>query len=787
MRRMSRHKVISRAGLSGLVLLAAPTVSAWAQTAGAETVIVSGIAPLPGTAIDAGKIAGEVESVSVPSLTQDHQQDVLPNAIATQFASVNVNDEQGSQFQPDFVFRGFEASPISGVAEGIAVYQDGVRLNEAFGDTVNWDLIPEFAVNRLTLQSNNPVFGLNALGGAVTLEMKSGLDFEGTAAQLSGGSFGNVTGNGEYGARLGNFGVYLGIGASHDDGFRYCSPATLSQLYGDLAYQSGPWTLHLSISGAFNDIGAVGPTPVELLVQDPRAIFTFPQSMRDEAELVQFRGSYRLGGASTVSFNSYYRHFHQSLVDGNTTDVTICANDAGQLCLEGAGNYPDDALYDKAGNVVPASALPPGVTPGETDFTRTNAKSLGAAIQMSFAQPVGGRANNLVLGASVDDSLTGYAAHGELGSLSPSLEVVGAGVVIDQGLSPTAQPPIEAPVDVGAKTLYSGFYVIDVLDVTRALSLTLSGRLNTASLGLNDKLGDTLNSSQSYSRVNPGAGLTYRFSRLVTAYGGYSESNRAPTAGELSCADPSSPCLLDAFLVSDPPLKQVVSRDYEAGLRGGMPAVFLPGTLTWNASFYRTDTANDILLLATDINGFGYFQNSGTTRRQGADLRLAYRDDRWRLSASYSYLDATFRNAEILSSNSPAADANGLIYVVPGDRLPLNPADRVAMSGDYTLLPGVSIGADVRLQSGQYLAGDQSNQEPKMPGFATVNLRGAWRFMPSLELFAEVQNLFDRAYDTYGAFTQLDGLPPNVNLRDPRTFSPAPPRLFYGGLRLNLP
>jgi iron complex outermembrane recepter protein len=187
---------------------------------GAETVVVSGVAPLPGTLIDADKIAGEVQTLSVSDLTRDRQQDVLPNTVATQLASVNLNNEQGSQFQPDFVFRGFEASPISGVAEGIAVYQDGVRLNEALGDNVNWDLIPEFAVNRFTLQSNNPVFGLNALGGAVTLEMKNGLDFQGTTAQLSGGSFGNVTGDAEYGSRFGNFGVYLGLGLSQDNGFR---------------------------------------------------------------------------------------------------------------------------------------------------------------------------------------------------------------------------------------------------------------------------------------------------------------------------------------------------------------------------------------------------------------------------------------------------------------------------------------------------------------------------------------------------------------------------------------
>ena len=379
--------------------------------------------------------------------------------------------------------------------------------------------------------------------------------------------------------------------------------------------------------------------------------------------------------------------------------------------------------------------------------------------------------------------MTNYSAYGELGTLMPNLRVVDTGVIIDQSQSTTAQPSIETPVNVDARNTYGGVYAIDVFDITPALSWSVSGRLNTAQISLADRLGDTLNGDHGFTRFNPGTGLAYKFSDLLTAYAGYSESNRAPTASELSCADPNSPCLLDAFLVSDPNLKQVVSRDYEAGLRGGSGFDLLPGSFTWKANFYRTDSANDILLLATDINGFGYFQNSGTTRRQGADLNFGYTDDNWKLSASYSYLDATFRSPQTLSSNSPAADDNGLIYVQPGDHIPMNPANRLTLSGDRTILPAWSVGVDVRLQSGEYLVGDDSNQVPKLPGYATVNLRTAYQIVAQFEVFGEIQNLLDRDYYTYGSFTQLDGLPPNYNLSDPRTFSPAPGRLFFAGVR----
>ena len=748
-------------------------------------VTVVAATPLPGALIDPDKLAGEVQTLSVAPLAEDGRRaDVIANLVGGQLASVSLNDEQGSRFQPDLSFRGFTASPISGVAEGLAVYQDGVRLNESFGDGVNWDLIPQFAVRDVTVQSNNPVLGLNALGGAVTLSMKDGLTFDGAQAELSGGSFGNVSGNGQLGRRFGDVGLYLGAGAQHDDGFRYHSPATLRQAYGDLAYQHDRLTLHLSASAALNDIDAVGPTPVQLLAADPRAVFTYPQSMRDEAEMVQMRGTYAVSSTLAFSANLYYRRFRQHLVDGNTTDVRACANDAGQLCLEGAGQYPGDALYDAHGDAVAAGALPPGATPGETDVTHTLTDSFGAAVQAAAAGSIAGHGNSLTAGAAIDQGRTRYAAFGELGAVQANLDVVGAGVVIDQALSPTAAPPIEAPVDVRAQNTYAGLYAIDVFDITPRLSLTLSGRWNSARISLRDQTGGGLNADHRFSRFNPGVGLAYRIAAPLSAYAGYSEANRAPTAGELSCADPTSPCLLDAFLVSDPALKQVVARNVEAGLRGRLSASALPGVFTWNLSAYRTLSQDDILLVATDINGFGYFQNAGDTLRQGVDLNLGYRDGRLRVALGYTYLDATFRNAQTLSSNSPAADANGLIYVKPGDRLPMMPANRLTLSTDYDLTRAVSLGADLRWQDGQYLVGDSSNQEPKLPGFATVSLHAVYRAGPGLELFGEVQNLFDRRYYTYGAFAQLGGLPPSVSLSDPRTYSPAEGRSITVGARL---
>jgi iron complex outermembrane receptor protein len=777
---------ISRTVSATLVLVISAASVAFGQTAppDVETIVVTGISPLPGTAIDANKIAGEVETLSVPRLARDRPQDLLPSLAQSELSGIALNDEQASPFQPDFVYRGFEASPISGIAEGIAVYEDGVRLNESFGDTVNWDLIPQFAVERFTLQSNNPVFGLNAIGGAVTLAMKNGFLFDGAQAMLSGGSFGNLTGNAQYGERSGRMAFFVGVGGLHDDGFRYDSPTALRQAYADAAWRDGDLSLHLSASGALNNIGALGPTPVQLLARDQRAVFTSPQAMRNATELVALRGTWQASDVLVVSANTYFRHFDQSLIDGNTSDVTYCANDQAELCLEGEDLFPQDALFDSKGNPVSARVLPQGATPGETDLARTDTNGFGGTMGASLTAPFFAHANTLEFGISADRGLSSYSAHGELGALLPNLDVVGTGVVIDQALSPTAQPPLEAPVAVNAGNTYAGAYAIDVFDATPQLSFTLSGRLNLAEIDLSG-LADGSGGTHSFTRFNPGTGVAYRIYNGITAYAGWSQSNRAPTPAELSCSNPASPCLLDAFLVSDPDLKQVVSNNVEAGLRGGFTADFLPGRFVWNAGAYRTDAANDIELLATPVNGFGYFANAGTTRHQGFDLHLGYHDTRLRFDASYSYLQAIFLDALTLASNSPAANAQGLIFVRPDDHLPLNPQHRLSLSADLSLTADWSAGADVRFVSSEFLAGDQSNQEQPLPAYATLDVHSSFRLNPHLELFGEIDNLTGARYYTYGAFTELGHLPPGLDLANPRSYSPAPGRLFYAGVRTN--
>ena len=135
-------------------------------------------------------------------------------------AGLSLDSAAGNPFQPTLFYNGFESSPLQGTSQGIAVYLNGVRFNQAFGDTVNWDLIPDLAISRLNVEGSNPVFGLNALGGSVNVRLKDGFSYHGAEMDASGGSFGQVQGEFQYGAQRGNMALYVAGSEEHQDGWR---------------------------------------------------------------------------------------------------------------------------------------------------------------------------------------------------------------------------------------------------------------------------------------------------------------------------------------------------------------------------------------------------------------------------------------------------------------------------------------------------------------------------------------------------------------------------------------
>jgi outer membrane receptor protein involved in Fe transport len=392
-----------------------------------------------------------------------------------------------------------------------------------------------------------------------------------------------------------------------------------------------------------------------------------------------------------------------------------------------------------------------------------------------------GRPNQLIGGFSFDGGQTIFDANTTAGALDvPSRNFVGPGTVID--LADGSIAPVRAAITDG----YYGVFYTDTLDVTSALSVNLAGRFNSAQIGIKDLTGTSLTGAHAYDRFNPAAGLTYKLLPDITIYGGYSESNRAPTPAELTCSDPSAPCSLANFFTGDPNLKQVVAHTFEVGVRGQF-AAYGGGRAEWNLNFYRSNLSDDIAFAQSAILGTGFFQNVGTTRRQGFDAGFRFTSDRWQTWIGYSYIDATFQSSFVLSSpNNPAADANGTITVQPGNRLPGIPTNLIKFGAQYQVTDKWTVGATAVAETGQFLFGDEANLTKKLPGYFLLNLNTSYQVTKNFQVFALVQNAFNATYYTYGTFSPTTSVPiiqvPNAT--NTRSYNIGAPVAAFGGVKV---
>jgi outer membrane receptor protein involved in Fe transport len=740
------------------------------------TLVVYPTTPVSGSGIDPDKVPASVNVVDASQIKQTESLNIS-DALVKYVPGVIVNEVAGNPFQPDVQFRGFVASPVSGTPQGLAVYQNGVRINEAFGDTVNWDLIPTAAIKSVTVVTNNPAFGLNALGGAVDVQMKDGFNYHGAEIDTMGGSFGRVQSSAQWGKQIDNFAVYGALEGLHDNGFRNFQTSDVRRFYGDVGFKSDASEFHVNMGAADNNFGAAATVPVELLQQYWGATYTTPQTSQNRVGYVNLTGKVEATPTWTIDGSAHVRIFDQKTQDGNPTGAQPCTADATLLCY-GDGSTPANGLN----GAQLANPFDPSAVLGENDRTTTHSTSTGLSLQATNSDRLFGHNNHFVVGASLDYSVTRFTASAELGTIGPDYVVSGSGIF----LGPSGSPISIGPVDLRATNQYTGLYALDTFDITNAFSLTGGGRFNVANISLQDQIGTSLNGNDTYTRFNPIIGSTYKITPDLTAYAGYSEANRAPTPLELECADPAHPCVIASFLVSDPPLKQVVSRTVEAGLRGSKELNI--GTLGWKLGVYRANNTDDILAIPSEVQGFGYFQNVGSTRRQGIEAEVNLKSATTNLYASYTLVDARFLDALTLGSpNSPFADANGNIQVLPGNQIPGIPRNRIKAGFDYSVTDAFKVGGDALYVSSQYYVGDESNQFPKLPGYAVFNLHASYQINKTFQIYARADNIFDNRYATYGTFFDTTAVPNFANggaaFTDPRSVSPARPRAFYAGLK----
>jgi outer membrane receptor protein involved in Fe transport len=693
----------------------------------------------------------------------------VADALNENIPSAYLSDTESNPFQPDLYYRGFDASPVLGTAEGLAVYQNGDRVNEAFGDTVLWDTIPLFAVSRIdVLPGSDPILGLNALGGAVSLDMKSGFDDPGTDAEFTGGSFGRAKLSAETTQQRGDSAIYAGALAMHDDGWRRSSPSNLVQAYGDFTDREGWGSTGLSISFADDKLSENAAVPIQ---DDPKAAFAIPDIAENRVVFVQGRGEYNAGNGFTLRADAFVRSTNIQTLNGESSGFAPCTNNPAQLC------NGDTPLVNLAGSPIPASSIGNATLGTQT----TDTIETGATVQTEWSGKILGHDDSATIGATFDYAPTDFSS------------VTGLGVLLFEPQDVTTVVPdgiylgtADWNTRLRTENADAGVFAEDTLQVTSALSLRLSGRWNLNRVDLMDRYGTSLTGDHTFSGFNPAVKLTFKATDDVNFYADAGQSSRTPTAAELSCANGSQPCLFPLSFISDPPLHQVVARTVEFGANG--KASIGEISLTWLADAYDTRNSDDIIFVASGpFIGSGYFSNVGTTERRGAEasLHAGWRD--WDASINYGFIQATFQSPYTESSpNNPGADPNGDIFVRRGDSIPNVPQNTLKASLGWQTTPELHLQIQMLESSGQYLRGDEANLQPQMPGYQVFNASVDYRVTHNVTLSVEGENIFDRRYATFGVFGDPTGNGAFPQFTNPRFVVPAQPFGIWAGAKISL-
>jgi len=674
-------------------------------------ILVIGTTPLVGVGTPLERVPANVQTFRAREIDQQHPA-TLSDFFAQNLPGVDISDAQGNPSQADINYRGFTASPLLGTPQGLSVFLDGVRINEPFGDVVNWDLIPQAAISTIQLiPGSNPSFGLNTLGGAIAVTTKNGNTNPGGNAEVSFGSWGRKLAQVEQGGAIGqNLDYYFTANVTNDNGWADHNSSRLRQAFGKLRYHDADNTVSLSMGGADNTLNGSQTIPRSFLDNRSQA-YTFPDTNENSVGYLTLSGEHYFTPNVELSGNVYYRHYR------NTNTSSNVNNDFGSI--------------DEDGNI--------NTTQATNDQSVIVTDSYGASLQLTLLNRFAGMDNQLILGAAGDFANSHFTQASQDAFFTDSRATVGLGGFVPQ-------------TDAKTRNQTFGVYFEDTLAFTEQWSMTLAGRYNWSKAVIGDESGvqPLLDGNHTFSRFNPAFGVNWNPTTYFTAYATYNEGMRSPTAIELACADPAAPCSLPNDFIADPSLKPVISKTFEVGARGR-----IGDATTWSAAVYSTTLTDDIQFVSTQgaSSTLGFFQNVGKTRRQGLELAGRTQFGPLGLSASYSYVDATYRSTwtESSASNS-SADADGNITVKSGDRIPGIPANTVKLRLDYVPFAKWNVGTNLTYRGSIFARGDEDNQDQngKIPGYFLIDLDTTYNVTKQLQVFATVKNLLNKKYSTFG-------------------------------------
>ncbi len=761
---MPRAFRLSAIALSVAGLFAVPVLHAEDQDEGRKEktlreVEVVATSPLPGIGIEEDKLPYEVQSVTAEDIARGQTMN-LTDYMARNLSGITINEVQGSPFQADIAYRGFRLSSILGSAQGLSVYLDGVRVNEPFGDVVNWDMIPEAAIGNVTLvPGSNPIYGLNTLGGALAFTTKSGLTAPGTELKVQAGSFGRKRIDVSHGSKDDDgYHRFISATAFDENGWRDYSAGTLGNVFAKIGRQQNDsnWDLSLVVArsallgNALLPSRNYGPegedSPTGSMYERKRDwIYTHSDKTWNDLNMLTFNFQRLLNDSTELSAMAYVRQGKRRAYSGDAEREESSTV---------PGTYEDEAVVN---------------------YNNSRQTSYGGSVNYTRLLI----AHQLTLGASADASNIRYgASQAECEGLSDSRSPVDC----DERVRTSG---------VTGKTTALGIYASDTWTMNERTFVTGAARFNHATVAntitnYEDGVGTARpRESFTYNSLNPSVGISYKAAPAVTLFGNIGQSNRVPTVIELGCADPNEPCRLPTGLQADPYLKQVIARTIEFGTRWRL------AESEFTASVYRSENKDDILFRAVSVTGLGYFSNFSRTRRQGIDLSARTEIGAVSLHASYNYLDATYQDDGELFGG----ERN--ISVRPGTRIAGLPKHTIRVGADWRAQPKLVVGGTVLATSSLVsqgnedgLIGDGEKVNASVKGYAIMNLHANYEASKGMDYFVRINNVFDTRFETYGMMA-LNMFDQNGNQYSSPTsaptvsrfIAPGAPRNFMVGLR----
>jgi outer membrane receptor protein involved in Fe transport len=735
---------------------------------------VVAVTPLPGTDQLLEDIPEPVQTASALDLERSGALD-LSDLLGRKLSGVHINANQENPYQPDVNYRGYTASPLLGTPEGISVYLDGVRQNQPFGDVVAWDLIPKIAISEVALiPGSNPLFGLNTLGGALSITTKDGRSQPGASLQLSGGGFGRREGELEYGGSLPRgFNWYAAGNLFREDGWRQFSPSEVRQSFGKLGWAAGKTTVNLSFAYANNWLTGNGLQDTRFLAKNYSSVYSIPDITWNHSPSFNLSARHEVNNKLTLSGNAYFRYIRANTTNGDINEgsfdeslYNLSAADIAALTAAGYKGFPT------TGNATTEPfpfwrCIAQGLEKDEPIEKCTGIITNTADKQHNYG--LSGQASwlasrhNLTFGSAWDRSSLGFLQGSQFGYLNPDRVTVTPINAFADGSTTQDGVPVDSRVNLHGLINTFSFYAADTFPLMPHVTLTLSGRYNHTGIDNADGLPvvtdgsrGSLNGQYAFQRFNGAAGFTYSPSSFASFYANYSEASRAPTAIELGCADPTQPCNLPNALVSDPPLKQVVTKTIEAGVRGTME-----NRVNWNASWFFGQNYNDLLFVASQQTGFGYFTNFGQTRRDGLEFDLRARIQKLSLGGNYTLLNATYQSSQLVDGGSNSTNDGGLgldgnISVQPGSRIPQIPQNIFKAFADYEPLPKLSVDLDFDAVGRSFARGNENNQDQPdglyylgqgySPGYGVLNAGAHYQVNKRAQFFVQVNNVTNHRY-----------------------------------------